>query len=529
MSLVSLLVLIGLITLLICYPYIKDNLQDINPAFLEHQASVGPTRRKGESAVYRSVNVPHGLSLTGGLRIRVGYKLRDGCLKDVWSRALGGRKADGKAGTVTKTADQTKFVFTNGVKLTIGQINTLLHRIAEKTTRLTDKPNIGIFSDFASPESIFLALSCFFVSEKTLVSYNSLPKKPVEDLDLIFVDAEQYGKVSAMGFKKIVVIGRPGIPSIVSSDEKTTQVFDFKTKIADVGGTVEPTYKYLYDPDTQYMKFNNKPYCEINGSREVDFFQRSFVSSIASRLMSLPKAFIWSKDDSLLVVASPMNGESKNFLLMNVLCGILSGVRQISIVADSDINSLNDVLKIDRNVTILTAKDQVLQRVVSQTPVSLFKKFLIGRSEYLNSTGVFNTLGRFVCGLRLKLVYSMQSSTPLNSTQYNTLRSCLGSRIIREAYTPLTMGPIFKTNIYESRVLADTKLKGHRFVELGVPADCLELKLKKNKDEDRDGELYARGYSVGKGVEGKDYDKDFWVPLGITGQFAPDGCFYAYE
>lgn len=528
MSVVTLLVLIGLITLLISYPYIKDNFQDINPAFLERQSSVGSTRQKGESAIYRSVNVPHGISLTGGLRIRIGYKLRDGCLKDVWSQALANANSRDEIKSGKKISDLMKFAFPSGLKLTIGQINTLLHQIAERTSRLTDKSKVGIFTDFTSPESIFLALSCFFVSEKTLVSYNSLPKKPVEDLDLMFVDAAQYGKVSSMGFKNIVVIGRPGIPSIVSSDEETTKVLDFKTKIADVGGTVEPTFKYSYDPDTQYMNFNNKPYTEINESREVDFFQRSFVSSIGSRLMSLPKAFNWSKDDSLLVVASPMDGQSKNFLLMNILCGILSGVRQISVVSDSDVNNLNDLLEIDRNVTILAARDQTLKRLVSQTSVSLFKKFLIDRSEYLNSTGIFNTIGCSVGGLHLKLVYSMQSSNPLSSRLYNTLRSCLGSRIIREKYTSLTMGPIFKTNVYESRVLIDSKLNGHRFVQFGVPADCLELKLKKSKDEDKDGELYARGYSVGKGVEGEDYDENFWVRLGINGQFAPDGCFYSY-
>ncbi|QPG77157.1 hypothetical protein FOA43_004562 [Brettanomyces nanus] len=512
MSLFVTLILIALVTFIICLPYIKANLADISPSFLERQSSVGPTRKQGESTAYRSVDVPHGLPLTGGLRIRIGYKLRDGCLKDIWSIAL-----KGTSDTPDSSTASTLIQFDNGVQLSIGRINHLIHIISSKLEKLTQSDKIGIFSDYLSPQSVLLTLSCFFVSEKTLVNFNSLPKQPVEDLDLIIVDKAHYQKVLSLGFSKVIVIGDVEDPNVVSFDES----------IVPIETSIKSSSDYSYKPNEEYMDFNNQPYTEINDFREVHFFQRSFVSAIGARLLSLPTDFSWSESDSLLIgVSSMIDPCSKNALITNLLCGLLSRVSKITIRSEDKLQSVDQYVS---DATILAISDQTLNRIVSSTSVSLFKKFEINRAEYFNSLGFFTTIGKISPGLHLKLVYSLQTNRLITSRQYNTLRSSLGARIIREKYSHVVVGPVLKTNIFEHRVLSHEKFNGFSISQLGVSSNALELKLKKKSDDDNTGELYARGYSVGKGEEGIDYDAEFWVDLGIRGKFAKDGCFYEYK
>lgn len=499
MSFLETLVLTALVTLLIAWPYLKEYLNDVNPIFLQRQSSIGPTREKGESAIYRSVDVPHGLPLTGGLRIKFDYRLRDGSLKDIWYLAL--------YGTTGTKKDLSKTILSIGGKtLSIGQVNTLIHQAAKKLDKLTKCSKIGIYSDFTSLESILVTFSCFFISEKTLVNFNSFPKKPIEDLDLIVVDESNVSKVENLGFATIVVIGK------TEGNSHTVSL--------DIDNNVEASSEYSYIPDKEYMKFNVQPYSEVNEFREVRFFQRSIVSSVSSRLMSLPKEFSWNGKDSVVITVKPTR-DSKNGFLTNLLCGILSRVNRVTAVSDKSVENLDQLLSLDPSVTILATDDAELDGLVRHTDINILKKFLINRSEYLNSVGIFNTLGK-ARKLHLKLVYSLQTDQPLSSPEYNMLRSSLGSRIIREKYSSLTMGPVLKTNVYESRVF------NGKMTELGVAANCVEIKTKGKEDKDT-GELYARGYSIGKGVEGVDYDDDFWVSVGISGRFAKDGCFYASE
>ncbi|VEU21910.1 DEKNAAC102914 [Brettanomyces naardenensis] len=493
--------LLLLVILLISWPYLKTNLSDISPAFLQRQSSVGPTRKSNESAAYRSVDVPHGLPLTGGLRIRIGYKLRDGCLKDIWDIALkGGNK-------------EASVVFPDDLELTIGQINTVINSIADKLAEITeDTDKIGIFSDFLSTESILLALSCFFISERTLVNYNSIPSSPAKDVRLMVVDKRHADKVKGMGFKRVIVIegGSTGEKGSTGDGELPSIFPSLKEP--------SPTFSSSYSPNEQYMQFNNQPYSEINDFRQVDFFQRNFVSTVASRLLSLPAGFEWSESDSVLISVSPFDVSSKNALITNLLCGLVSKVSKITIVNEEKLN-LDSISS--SSATILSTSDQCLHRLTEDAG-----GFLTERSESLNSLGIFNRIGRISRRLDLKIVYALQTNKPLTSREYNRIRSCLGSRIVRETYNHLAIGPVLKTNIFEYRVLGNEVLRKSRVVQLGVAVNCLELKIKKEGEKDDKGELYARGYSVGKGKEGVDYDEEFWVNLGVEGRFGRDGCFY---
>ncbi len=75
---------------------------DTHPLILARQCSAAPIRSEGESAVYRSLETPHGYPLRSGLGIKDEKAPRwgsgrDGDLRDVWRTAIAGvRGQDGQ-------------------------------------------------------------------------------------------------------------------------------------------------------------------------------------------------------------------------------------------------------------------------------------------------------------------------------------------------------------------------------------------------------------------------------------------------
>ena len=89
---------------------------DVHPLLLARQSSASYVRQPKESAVYRSLETPHGYPLKSGLNVKDAGQPkwtsgRDGNLRDVWRRAASGPvDADGKP-----TGDQaSKVIITHG-------------------------------------------------------------------------------------------------------------------------------------------------------------------------------------------------------------------------------------------------------------------------------------------------------------------------------------------------------------------------------------------------------------------------------
>ena len=89
-TLISLL----LVTYLI-YPLFFYAEPDIHPLLLARQSAASHVRQQGESAIFRSLDVPHGYPLRSGLNVKdpgapKWTSGRDGDLRDVWKRAVSG-------------------------------------------------------------------------------------------------------------------------------------------------------------------------------------------------------------------------------------------------------------------------------------------------------------------------------------------------------------------------------------------------------------------------------------------------------
>jgi hypothetical protein len=79
---------------LMVYSFVAVQDPDIHPMILCRQSAAGMIRNQGESAVYRSPDVSHGMPLRSGLAVKLPsdppYTAgRDGDLRDIWKRVTG--------------------------------------------------------------------------------------------------------------------------------------------------------------------------------------------------------------------------------------------------------------------------------------------------------------------------------------------------------------------------------------------------------------------------------------------------------
>lgn len=92
-------VLATLLFFFLAYPFLTWKDPDTHPFLLARQATASPTRQPGESAVYRSVEVPYGYPLRSGLNVKdpgapKWSSGRDGDLRDIWILATKGPVKD---------------------------------------------------------------------------------------------------------------------------------------------------------------------------------------------------------------------------------------------------------------------------------------------------------------------------------------------------------------------------------------------------------------------------------------------------
>ena len=124
---------------LVAYNILTQKDPDTHPLILSRQASAGLIRNPGESAVYRSPDVPHGFPLRTGLGVKdkgaPAYASgKDGDLRDIWRRITGELpleeygQSDRPASSVSRAGDGKPTIFT-----VMGKEEIINHDLSEVT------------------------------------------------------------------------------------------------------------------------------------------------------------------------------------------------------------------------------------------------------------------------------------------------------------------------------------------------------------------------------------------------------------
>lgn len=96
---ISTTVIATLLFFYFAYPWLTWKDPDVHPFLLARQASPSPIRQPGESAVYRSIEIPYGYPLRAGLGVKdpgapKWSSGRNGDIRDVWRQAARGPLKD---------------------------------------------------------------------------------------------------------------------------------------------------------------------------------------------------------------------------------------------------------------------------------------------------------------------------------------------------------------------------------------------------------------------------------------------------
>jgi len=132
---------------LIIYPLIFWDEPDTHPLLLARQAQPSPVRHPGESATYRSIEVPHGYPLKSGLNVKdAGAPKwtagRDGDLRDIWREAVKGIPTE--AGTSSTAMIMSVYGYDAAVEHDLADMTKAINTIG-KHFQQTGAHNVAIY------------------------------------------------------------------------------------------------------------------------------------------------------------------------------------------------------------------------------------------------------------------------------------------------------------------------------------------------------------------------------------------------
>ncbi|CAY70109.1 uncharacterized protein PAS_chr3_0154 [Komagataella phaffii GS115] len=491
-----LILLSSALTYVICwfgYTFLLHSYRDVDPLVLYHQSSVANTRKEGETAVYRSVDTPHGIDLVTGLRISWKYKLRDGNLKDIW-----------------------KLGINHNSKITFGQEEYSMDSLTKTMQALSNYIESSQFScigvDLSQYEWFIIILTglcslrdfTLHFHEDLIETYTSTEPK------VIFTSFAYLDRVLKSDFDTIVLVDSPPCPLVIDSRVATFSSLNLINENAE-------EYEYTFDlkDDTRNLLVQHSQ------GDAFTYNQRCFVSSISALLQSLPTEHEWSTKDRLLTTFT--NDITFNLnSLVKIFGALVTGINVRILPPQKLISELD-------NSTILNIPDNLLYQLMPKR-----NSFLVSRSRWLFSKGVFNKIAELPSFRPLRLIYTSileppSVSSPFSSS-YNYVQAITGARIINERLYEHIVGPIVKTNLFDYRITGGFVDRKHTFPrKLGVSANNGELILRDYQDysaDQKEGKLSVRGFNVGI----KDIDEfrkdDYWTHTDIVGKFGGDGVLY---
>lgn len=480
--------------------------KDIHEVALNQQASISPSRKEDETAVYRNNQTPHGLPLLTGLQIRQGFRLRNGNLRDIWSVVMDQKNKEARF----------SFISANGeIVCDVDNINAVLKRLINYFLS-NSCTKIGIAVPVHSFHGFVAVMACW-VGGLTAHTFNQLPRTQF-DIDLLVVDESQLQYAKMFKYKEILVVSNDGSKTF-DGDEACVNW----REIGDLETLSDPVFQYKYDPSYDTVL----PLIDTHNSQTTSYTQQNFVSSIGAIIRALPMGHELGQERLLI----GYEGSTINYW-PKVLATLLYG-GSVMLGNDKDATFTNAIVG-SRPTTLAIDAHFAKKYFLPKTDYGFIQSLKLSRVMNLLSQGVFS-LGASLPGYDgLRLIYIGDEGKGLSSEELTTIRALYGCRVISERFKVGTIGSVLSTNFFDYRIFGNKRLMNR-----GTSPLSLEAKLFRFKDYDiskRHGELCIRGFTIGKPdgetelqkaiAAGERVGSEGWMPTGIIGKFGADGCFY---
>ncbi|KAI9721668.1 MAG: hypothetical protein M1828_005036 [Chrysothrix sp. TS-e1954] len=527
------------LVVLVIYPVVFSIDPDTHPLLLSRQAHAAPVREPGESAVYRSIETPHGFPLRSGLNVKEPGASRwsagrDGDLRDVWSRVAGGALSDegqptGKKGSIM-TVYGREDLEKHDLEDLSRQINILGEHIKQKGAKL-----VAVYLPNSVETLVSIFASSFYGFTPVLVPYGQSHETAVKLVQQAGADylIAAAGSLPLSDLKQQI----PGIKEVLWVVEKSSRQMDWseptqgaytmheliETKLGSARNALPESDPKEAVPNIATMWIHDGSF-----SGEA-FSQQNIAAAIGAQITVLPSRHRVNHNDLLL----PADHLSNQYVLVQTLAALYSNA---SVVFNSAAGQEADLTMATTGIspTIVVSSPQSLLKLHStmkETASSSMNKMALRAQTQALDAGymppktassrlnppVRAMLGQLPNKLRLLYTYERLNggTPPISSQELSDLRAFTGARIIYALTAGKIAGAVTQSGFYDYRRFDE--LAG-RHSHFGVPLSCVEVKLIDN-DTHRTVDDRAEGNIVVSGPACLESP----VQLGRSATFRHDG------
>ncbi|ERT01754.1 hypothetical protein HMPREF1624_00048 [Sporothrix schenckii ATCC 58251] len=551
-STVLVTLLIGIVTF---HLYTRTE-PDTHPMLLARQAQGSSVRQEGESPVYRSRSAPHGMPLNTGLDVRdpgvsKWAKGRDGDLRDIWRRAVGGvPESDAPSGPAVPAASAVPkpVAGARGRILTSFGTDSVVETSLEDVTRQINLIGQHILDQGGARVAIYLPNSVEFLASLFACSFYNmtailLPFDQKDDAVLVSMLRRSAADtvITAPGCFPFdtVVQSYPALRQLIWVVDEGSAHLDWNEVPEGTGGSVNvSTWQDVVNDAPQAagrelpvlegqsqprdVTIFWEPFRDENGASSgaaasgieemVRFTSGNLVSAVAAQLFAVPSAQRVGPSDLFL----PADSLTHTHTLVLTLAALYSNA---SVVFNSVAPRAADLSMATRGIAptivvatpsaVLATHDESVRLLGNGAFASFFLKW---QTRALTEGGVIPAATSFVSRFfdsvrptvgktpgKLRLLYVAEraaAGTPaVSATVLSNLRIFTGARVIYALASAKVAGAAAQTAFYDYRVATGT------YAPFGSPLTSTEYLVRsKGQNEVTDaklqGEIIIRGPSV---------------------------------
>ncbi|KAL8945794.1 MAG: hypothetical protein Q9222_007712 [Ikaeria aurantiellina] len=509
------LLCIGIVTYLL-YPVFFTQDPDTHPFLLARQSSASYVRQPGESAVYRSLETPHGYPLKSGLNVKEPGAPRwaagkDGDLRDIWRKAV-----QGPTGDDGKSTGDPASIYT-----VLGREEVMEHKPADVSKEINaigeylsqhSASRVAIYVPNAMEFLVALFASAFYGFTPVLLpqieSAETLGKMlKTANADTLILPA---GSVALQGLLE----QQPGLKQVIWVVERTSRHMDWNEVPEGVGGNAEiavwhdiieerkssASADLPSDADgkapTSIIAISQNEANQSDSYDIVDFTQQNLAAAVAAQVSALPRPHRLNPADLLLSLA-PL---SSTYPLTVLLAALYSNA-SIALTSVSSDNAPYDAAFRSVKPTIVIASPTTIKQACNtfrELPKGMMQKYALYKQASSLAQGIMPKVSGEP--QKPRLIYTFESSssaaTPLTLAELGDLRLLTGARTVYAFTDAKVAGAVSQTSVYDYRRDPDAEQAA-----FGAPVASVEYKLvdengHKNTDEKALGKLVVTGPAV---------------------------------
>ncbi|KKY18365.1 hypothetical protein UCRPC4_g04982 [Phaeomoniella chlamydospora] len=518
-------VLVTVIILYVAYPWLTWRDPDTHPLLLARQATSSPVRKKGESAVYRSLECPYGYPLRNGLNVKdpdapKWSPGRNGDIRDIWRRAIQGPLNDdgtpsGQKGKILTVLGREQ-VLTHEFEGISQEINIVGQQIKSANGSV-----VAIYLSNSTELIASIFAAAFYGFKAVLIPYKLTTEELIKHLSLVKADV----LIAEAGTVELGLVTKscPELSNVIWVAKYGSRHMDWNEVPEGVGSKLDVcVWHELFDEKKGIVSSELPPFekdstvqplvlfSEGTGNLKlIEYTSENIVAATAAQLSAIPRAQRYSLKDTVL----PADSLTSVYPLTTTFAALYSGstIALNSVAGDAvDIRSAATGVSPTIIITPSDSLSQYHSRTTSKSKTIFEKLNHTLQSQCLDSGTMPKptTISKAITGgtaaiepsfSNLRLIISSyeagSSNPPISSQSLANLRIITGARIIYALTAPHVAGAVTQTNIFDYR-----RSKGP--AHLGTPLSSVELKLIGDEKDMCDGNPVGKVLVSGPAVVG---------------------------